>query len=239
MAVPSCRLLATCRLFERLVITGSASTNARFHSAHTHGPQAHFTTRCIGGGMPLLSSEHQSVCGTFGNHVTIPHRNRTWYTDKRISGNLGVVGVEKVDPDFTPITDQTEGQELSQMVNTSLARGEEGRLFAVVSIKNQQRKVTVEDVLVVDTEFAPTVGDRIRLEKVLLVGGKDFTLLGQPILSREQVRVEATVIEKTLSHNQVWSTYKRRKRSRKMKLFRDPHTMMVINRIEVSPVPEA
>jgi hypothetical protein len=58
--------------------------------------------------------------------------------------------------------------EIAQMVNTSLERGDHGRLFAVVSIAGLQRKVTVEDVLVIETEFPPTVGDRLRLEKVCI-----------------------------------------------------------------------
>ncbi|KAL8573479.1 hypothetical protein ACOMHN_047750 [Nucella lapillus] len=238
MAAPACRLLSTCRMFERLNFTGPISTSSRFHSAHYRGHQGEVSVpkRCVAA---ALHPQPQSVCGSVAGPVSVPRRSHYWYTDKRISGNLGAVGVAKVDPDFTPITDQTESQELAQMVNSTVERGEQGRLFAVVSLNGTQRKITTEDVVAIEEEFAPTVGDRIRLEKVLLVGGKDFTLLGQPILSRDQVRVEATVIEKTLSHNQVWSTYKRRKRVRKLKLFRTPHTMVVINRIEVGPVPEA
>ena len=56
--------------------------------------------------------------------------------------------------------------DLAQMVNASVEQGEQGRLFAVVSMGGLQRKVTVEDVLIIEMEFTPTVGDRIRLEKV-------------------------------------------------------------------------
>ena len=47
------------------------------------------------------------------------------------------------------------------------------------------------------------IGQRIRLEKVLLVGSKDFTLIGRPFLPRDQISVEATVVEKTLTHKKV------------------------------------
>ena len=47
------------------------------------------------------------------------------------------------------------------------------------------------------------LGQRIRLEKVLLVGSKDFTLIGRPFLPRDQISVEATVVEKTLTHKKV------------------------------------
>ena len=56
------------------------------------------------------------------------------------------------------------------------------RNFAVVMIGGSQFKVTTEDVIVVRNQFYPTIGDKIRLEKVLLVGTKDFSVVGKPIL---------------------------------------------------------
>ena len=56
------------------------------------------------------------------------------------------------------------------------------RLFAVVMIAGSQYKVTSEDVVTVRNAFHPNIGDRIRLEKVLMVGGKDFTVFGKPLL---------------------------------------------------------
>ena len=41
-----------------------------------------------------------------------------------------------------------------------------GRLFAVVHINMEQRKITTEDILVINGFFPPQIGDRIRLEKV-------------------------------------------------------------------------
>lgn len=40
------------------------------------------------------------------------------------------------------------------------------RLFAVVMIGGSQFKITTEDVILVKNHFFPTIGDRIRLEKV-------------------------------------------------------------------------
>ena len=34
----------------------------------------------------------------------------------------------------------------------------------------------------------------------MLVGGKEFTLIGRPLLHRDQVKVTATVVEKTLEY---------------------------------------
>lgn len=41
-----------------------------------------------------------------------------------------------------------------------------GRLFAVVHIGGKQRKITTEDMLIINGFFPPDIGDKIRLEKV-------------------------------------------------------------------------
>lgn len=43
------------------------------------------------------------------------------------------------------------------------------RLFAVVMVGGSQFKVTTEDVILVKNHFYPTVGDKIRLEKVIKI----------------------------------------------------------------------
>ena len=53
------------------------------------------------------------------------------------------------------------------------------------------------------TNLGATNGQRIRLEKILLVGSSDFTLVGRPLLPRDLVNVEATVVEKSLSHKKI------------------------------------
>lgn len=55
------------------------------------------------------------------------------------------------------------------------------------------------------------VGDVIRAEKVLLLGSRDFTLLGRPLLRPDLVRVEATVVEKSLTHTKTIFRNRRRK----------------------------
>ncbi|CAF0784925.1 unnamed protein product [Brachionus calyciflorus] len=112
------------------------------------------------------------------------------------------------------------------------------RLFAVVMVGGSQYKVTTEDVIMVRNHFYPTIGDRIRLEKVLLVGGKDFTVLGKPLLSKEFVNIEATVIEKTLSNNVIVFRYKPRKDNRKMDFYKGVQTLLRINSIDIiGPIP--
>ncbi|XP_069131995.1 large ribosomal subunit protein bL21m-like [Argopecten irradians] len=127
-----------------------------------------------------------------------------------------------------------ENKNAVDFVNEALETEDLGRLFAVVQVAGKQRKVTTEDVIIVEADFPPNVGDRIRLEKVILVGGKDFTLLGTPLLSRQQVCVEATVIEKTLSHYKVNFGYRPRRRCSFFSLSRNQQAVLLINSIEVN-----
>ena len=68
---------------------------------------------------------------------------------------------------------------------------------------NVQRKFTAGDLIMLDSDLGVDIGTRITLDKVTLVGSRDFTLLGRPVLPRDLVRVEATVVEKNLSKTEV------------------------------------
>ncbi|KAJ8871449.1 hypothetical protein PR048_027766 [Dryococelus australis] len=96
-------------------------------------------------------------------------------------------------------------------INAQIENQSHGRLFAIVHICGKQFKVTEEDIIIIEGHWPPEMGDELKLEKVLLVGGSDFTLFGRPILSPELVTVNATVIEKTLSHIKTRFRKKRRK----------------------------
>ncbi|XP_027235494.1 large ribosomal subunit protein bL21m [Penaeus vannamei] len=152
-------------------------------------------------------------------------------------------------PSFTPpVVQQSVKQELVKdckqeqdlftdnvisKVNNQIVKGSHGRLFAVVYIHGHQHLVTQEDLLIVQGVFPPSIGDVIRLEKVLCVGGQDFTLFGRPLLRKDLVNVEATVVEKTLSHCRIYFYNRRRKNSRKTKFNRETHTLLRINRVEI------
>jgi len=142
------------------------------------------------------------------------------------------------------VSDNTHhDQEIQQLYNkvNNLANDKyHHRLFAVIQIGNEQRKVTTEDIICKVDEFHPTVGDRIRFEKVLLVGSSDFTVIGRPLLSPHFVRVEGIVIEKTLSQTQMdfWYAPKKKNVGTRHHLWRDPLTMIRITNIEIlGPIP--
>lgn len=119
-----------------------------------------------------------------------------------------------------------------ERINQQLEKGEEGRLFAVVQLCGKQFKITAGDIILVEGYWPPTIGDRIRLDKVLLAGGKDFTLIGAPMLESGLVDVQATIIEKTLSHTKTHFKKKRRKQYMRINFQRSPFTMIRINNID-------
>ncbi|XP_061420516.1 large ribosomal subunit protein bL21m [Lethenteron reissneri] len=126
-------------------------------------------------------------------------------------------------------------QVVVQTVNDQIAGGDYGRLFAVVHFSGKQFKVTAEDLILIEHEFQAECGDRIRMEKVMLVGAENFTLLGRPLLDRDLVRVEATVIEKTHSVEKIRMFFRRRKRWQRKYVRTTPQTVLRINSIDITP----
>lgn len=96
-------------------------------------------------------------------------------------------------------------------VNNQIETNSHGRLFAIVHIAGKQKRVTDGDLIMIEGAHPTNVGDIIRIEKILLLGSKDFTLLGRPLLRPDLVRVEATVVEKSLTHTKTLFRNQRRK----------------------------
>ncbi|XP_044536458.1 39S ribosomal protein L21, mitochondrial [Gracilinanus agilis] len=126
-------------------------------------------------------------------------------------------------------------QEVLRRVNELIATGQYGRLFAVVHFASRQWKVTNGDLILIENTLDAKCGERIRMEKVLLVGADDFTLIGKPLLGLDLVRVEATVIEKTESWPRIYMKFKRRKNFRRKKILIRPQTILRINTVEIAP----
>uniref|UniRef100_A0A8B9S7K0 Large ribosomal subunit protein bL21m n=1 Tax=Apteryx owenii TaxID=8824 RepID=A0A8B9S7K0_APTOW len=125
--------------------------------------------------------------------------------------------------------------EVVQKVNEMIATGQYGRLFAVVHFASKQWKVTSEDLIMMDNVLEAECGDRIRMEKVLLVGADDFTLIGRPLLGKDLVRVEATVIEKTESWPKINMRFWKRHNYQRKKIIRNPQAVLRINTIDIFP----
>ncbi|XP_014612081.1 PREDICTED: 39S ribosomal protein L21, mitochondrial [Polistes canadensis] len=125
-------------------------------------------------------------------------------------------------------------KDVTKEINKQIAMDKVGRLFAVVHLCGKQFKITENDIIIIQGHWPPTIGDKIKLEKVLLVGGTDFTLIGKPILNGELVSINATVIEKTLSSTKYHFRMKKRKQYRRLNFYRTPHTMLRINTIDIN-----
>ncbi|CAI4222294.1 unnamed protein product [Auanema sp. JU1783] len=74
---------------------------------------------------------------------------------------------------------------------------QKNRLFAVVYVNGRQWKVGQGDLISLEGSLPLSVGDKINLEKVLMVGGNNFSVFGRPMLDRSSVSVTATVVEKS------------------------------------------
>ncbi|CAL4232980.1 unnamed protein product, partial [Meganyctiphanes norvegica] len=118
-------------------------------------------------------------------------------------------------------------------VNDQISQNNHGRLFAIVHLAGKQHRVSAEDLIVIQGNWYPNIGDVIRCEKVMCVGGRDFTLYGRPLLHRDLVNIEATVIEKTLSHTIIDFYNRRRKNSRRTRFYRIPYTTLRINHVDI------
>ncbi|KAJ8966022.1 hypothetical protein NQ317_001973 [Molorchus minor] len=121
---------------------------------------------------------------------------------------------EVIDPD----AQKNVNQEIFQQVNNQVESKNQGRLFAVVHVAGKQFKITDGDVIVIEGYWPPDVGDKITLDKVLLAGAANFTLIGQPIVQKGLVKIEAT---------------KRRKQYMRINFYRIPQTFLRINSVEI------
>lgn len=105
---------------------------------------------------------------------------------------------------------------MTNEINNQIVTNRTGRLFAVIQLCGKQFKVTENDIIIVEGFWPPNIGERLKLEKVLLIGSTDFTLVGKPILNRELVSVDAIVIEKTLSHTKTRFRFRKRRNYRRI-----------------------
>ena len=124
-------------------------------------------------------------------------------------------------------------EEVWSLVNKQIETNSYGRLFAVVMLGWHQHKLTAGDVLMVNHDVGAKPGQKIKLDKILLVGSKDFTLIGRPLLPRDLLSVEATVVEKNLSQTKVCQKFRKRQNYLRHYFKREFQTTLRINHIEI------
>ncbi|KAG2386872.1 hypothetical protein C9374_001907 [Naegleria lovaniensis] len=101
--------------------------------------------------------------------------------------------------------------------------------FAVVQIGGHQYKVTNGDRITVN-RIPIEVGTQIKLNKILLVGGKDFSAVGRPIVSNATVL--ATIEQHTRSAYTIAFKKRRRKNSKRFKGFQQQITTLRIDNVQ-------
>lgn len=113
------------------------------------------------------------------------------------------------------------------------------RLFAVVHMFGRQRKITNGDLLLIESHLPLQCGQKLLLTKCLVLGGKDFSIIGRPLVDKELFRIDATVVEKTMSDHKCFYYSKPRNFGLKKFFFQSlPQTVLRINNIELKKLPE-
>lgn len=130
------------------------------------------------------------------------------------------------------IAHKTFSDSVIKTVNEAIVKN--NRLFAVVHVCGKQFKITDNDLILIDGYWPPNVGDRIKLQKVLLVGGQDFTLIGRPVLDPETVNITATVVDKDLSHTRTHFERIKRKQYMRINFVRKEITILRINSVNIT-----
>lgn len=106
--------------------------------------------------------------------------------------------------------------------------------FAVVQLAGKQYRVANGDKIVVQSHFPKEVvpGTQIVLNKILLVGGKDFTVVGRPMVTCHGATVLATVEEMTRARKLIVFKMKRRKRYRRWKIHRQLISVLNVDEVQ-------
>ncbi|XP_022819937.1 39S ribosomal protein L21, mitochondrial isoform X1 [Spodoptera litura] len=140
-----------------------------------------------------------------------------------------VTSLSPVESKTVPETTKDVIAECNNLIEKNASRN-----FAIVHLLGKQWRVTDGDLLVVEGFWPPSIGDKIRLDKVLVAGTKDFSLIGRPLVQPGLVDVTATVISKGLSHTRTHFKKKRRKQFMRINFVRSPQTILRINSVEIA-----
>jgi large subunit ribosomal protein L21 len=103
-------------------------------------------------------------------------------------------------------------------------------VYAVVETGGKQYKVAVGDTIEVE-KLAANTGDRIELERVLMVADEGGVRVGQPVL--ESAKVSATVLGLIKGPKQIIYKYRAKERYRRKTGHRQTYTRLRIDEIKV------
>ena len=103
--------------------------------------------------------------------------------------------------------------------------------FAIVNISGFQYKVMKDDVILANYLEGYDINQQLVFDGVLLVGTKDYTLVGRPFV--KSARVFATVEEQTETDKLVVFKKRRRKTYQKTMHYRHLVTVLRVDKVEV------
>lgn len=103
-------------------------------------------------------------------------------------------------------------------------------MYAVVEMGGKQYKVSAGEIVDVD-KLPFEVGERIELDRVLLVADGEEVRVGQPTV--EGAKVLATVTDHAKGRKVIVFKYKPKERYRRKKGHRQAHTRLTIDEIVV------
>ncbi|KEP64765.1 UNVERIFIED_CONTAM: 50S ribosomal protein L21, putative [Hammondia hammondi] len=115
-----------------------------------------------------------------------------------------------------------------------LQRTPQEELFCVMkSNVSTQHKVTAGDLIQAEKLHRKQAGDKVVFGTVMLVGSRDWTIIGKPTVPF--AKVEATVEEQTLAGETLSFFYRKSRRVSRFRRIRHCVTMLRIDRIIVDP----
>ncbi|KAG9312865.1 ribosomal protein L21-like protein [Chiua virens] len=109
--------------------------------------------------------------------------------------------------------------------------------YIIASVVGRKYILTPRDVLTVPHLKDVCVGDILHLRDIHEIGSREYTLRGEPLLPRNHVKVEATVIEHTKGKMEVVFKKKRRKGYQKTIKNKHPYTRLRIGPIQFTNLP--
>lgn len=113
------------------------------------------------------------------------------------------------------------------------------RLFAIIHLFGKQFRVTKGDLLMVDNDIPLKCGQNLIINKCLVVGGKDFSIIGRPVVDKDLVKIDAMVVEKTMTdHTVKYRSEPRNHGIRKFLWQSLPRTVLRITDIELKKMPD-
>ncbi|CAD6188492.1 unnamed protein product [Caenorhabditis auriculariae] len=108
------------------------------------------------------------------------------------------------------------------------------KLFAVVYVNGRQWKVTDGDLISLEGNLPLAIGDEINLEKVLMVGGANFSIFGRPLLAEKAAKVEAVVVEKSTKCPEIDYTHYNHNQTKIVNWRSEETTVLRIRRVSAN-----